>query len=83
MFDAPVDPKLTKEASALLDSLRPHRRNGILFGHHASTQYGLENSQESGRKVWKNDGISNTDRSDVKTGTGSHAALLGVDIEGR
>ena len=81
MFDAPVDPRLTKETADLLDSLRPHRRAGILFGHHASTQYGLEDTQVSGKKIWKNDGISNTDRSDVKTGTGSHAALLGVDIE--
>jgi mannan endo-1,4-beta-mannosidase len=80
-FDSPVDLNLTPETAELLDSLRPHRRAGILFGHHASTQYGLESTQGSSRKTWKNDGVTNLDRSDVKTGTGSHAALLGVDIE--
>jgi len=79
--DEPVDINITPETSQLLERLRSPGRPGILFGHHASTLYGLEEKQSGGRTLWRNDGIQNTDRSDVKTGAGSHAALLGLDIE--
>jgi mannan endo-1,4-beta-mannosidase len=72
----PVDSKLTPETLRLLQSLRTPQRTGILFGHQNSTFYGLDEFT----KLWKNDGTQNTDRSDVKTATGSHAALLGADI---
>jgi len=73
---APVDSNLTSETRDLLQSLRTPQRTGILFGHQNSTFYGLDENAKS----WKNNGTQNTDRSDVKTATGSHAALLGADI---
>jgi mannan endo-1,4-beta-mannosidase len=73
---APVDSQLTPETLDLLKSLRTPQRTGILFGHQNSTFYGLDENT----KPWKNDGTQNTDRSDVKTATGNHAALLGADI---
>ena len=81
LHDAAVDPDITPETAQLLDRLRASGRPGSRVGHHASTLYGLEENQSGGRTLWRNDGARNTDRSDVKTGTGSHAALLGLDIE--
>src|SRR5436189_6175689 len=64
-----VDDKATKETKALFDNLALLSKDHILFGHQHATEYG---------HGWYGD----ADRSDVKSVTGSHPAVIGVDFSG-
>jgi mannan endo-1,4-beta-mannosidase len=64
-----VDESATPETKALFQNLMTLSANHTLFGHQHATEYGH--------------GWSNTeDRSDVKSVTGSHPAVIGVDFAG-
>jgi mannan endo-1,4-beta-mannosidase len=65
----PIDTKATKETKALFYNLRKLSKEHTLFGHQHATEYGHGWSGER-------------DRSDVKSVTGSHPAVIGVDISG-
>ncbi|RZM18684.1 MAG: beta-mannosidase, partial [Pedobacter sp.] len=65
----PVDAKATKETKALYHNLRKIDRKHILFGHQHATEYG---------HGWADD----ENRSDVKSVSGSHPAVVGVDFSG-
>ena len=64
-----VDPLATKETKALFKNLKRLSKNHSLFGHQHATEYG---------HGWSGD----ENRSDVKSVTGSHPAVIGVDISG-
>jgi mannan endo-1,4-beta-mannosidase len=64
-----IDKQATKETKALYKNLRKLSRKHILFGHQHATEYG------SG---WRGE----NNRSDVKSVTGSHPAIIGVDFMG-
>ena len=64
-----IDTKATKETKALYRNLGKIASTNILFGHQHATEYG---------HGWSGD----SDRSDVKSVTGSHPAIIGVDISG-
>jgi mannan endo-1,4-beta-mannosidase len=64
-----IDAHATKETKALYKNLRQLSKNHILFGHQHATEYG---------HGWAGD----EDRSDVKSVTGSHPAVIGVDFSG-
>jgi mannan endo-1,4-beta-mannosidase len=64
-----IDNKATKETKALYKNLYKLSREYILFGHQHATQYG---------HGW----VGDPDRSDVKSVTGSHPAVIGVDFSG-
>lgn len=64
-----VDPLATKETKALFKNLKHLSKNHSLFGHQHATEYG---------HGWSGD----ENRSDVKSVTGSHPAVIGVDISG-
>lgn len=64
-----IDPKATKETRALYRNLKQLSKKSILFGHQAATEYG---------HGWYGD----EDRSDVKSVTGSHPAVIGADFSG-
>src|SRR5215831_2357233 len=64
-----VDEHATRETRALFYNLFQLSRDHILFGHQHATQYG---------HGWYGD----ADRSDVKSVTGSHPAVIGVDFSG-
>jgi mannan endo-1,4-beta-mannosidase len=64
-----IDPDATAETVALFQNLRRLSEKHILFGHQHATEYG---------HVWHGD----PDRSDVKSVTGSHPAVIGVDVMG-
>ena len=64
-----VDPHATKETKALFKNLKRLSKNHSLFGHQHATEYG---------HGWSGD----ENRSDVKSVTGSHPAVIGVDISG-
>ncbi len=65
-----TDTKATQETKALYRNLRKSSKKHILFGHQHATEYGH--------------GWMGTDytRSDVKSVTGSHPAVIGVDFSG-
>ncbi len=65
----PVDRSATAETKALFENLRTLAKKHTLFGHQHATEYG---------HGWQGD----SDRSDVKSVTGSHPAVIGVDIMG-
>ncbi len=65
----PIDPKATNETKALFRNLRKLSKKHILFGHQHATEYG---------HGW----LGDADRSDVKSVTGSHPAVVGVDFSG-
>ncbi|AHM61644.1 mannan endo-1,4-beta-mannosidase [Flammeovirgaceae bacterium 311] len=65
----PIDKKATRETKALYKNLGKLSKNHTLFGHQHATEYG---------HGWYGD----EDRSDVKSVTGSHPAVIGVDIMG-
>lgn len=65
----PIDKQATHETVALYRSLWKLSEKHILFGHQHATEYG---------HGWSGD----EDRSDVKSVTGSHPAVIGVDIMG-
>lgn len=64
-----IDSKATPETKALFFNLKELSKNHILFGHQHATEYG---------HGWSGD----NDRSDVKSVTGSHPAVIGVDFMG-
>ncbi len=64
-----IDKKATAETNALYDNLYQLSKNHILFGHQHATEYG---------HGWRGD----ENRSDVKSVTGSHPAVIGVDFSG-
>ena len=64
-----IDSKATKETRALYRNLGELSKNKILFGHQDATEYG---------HGWSGD----ANRSDVKSVTGSHPAVIGVDLSG-
>src|SRR5215204_3969906 len=64
-----IDANSTKETKALHQNLKKLSEKHILFGHQHATEYG---------HGWYGD----EDRSDVKSVTGSHPAVIGVDFSG-
>jgi mannan endo-1,4-beta-mannosidase len=66
---AQVDPNATKETKNLYHNLKVISKSHILFGHQHALEYGHGWSNES-------------DRSDVKSVTGSHPAVIGIDFSG-
>lgn len=64
-----VDENATLQTKALYFNLKQLSKTHTLFGHQHATEYG---------HGWAGD----TDRSDVKSVTGSHPAVIGVDIGG-
>lgn len=64
-----IDAKATVETKALCYNLHQLSKQNILFGHQHATEYG---------HGWRGD----EDRSDVKSVTGSHPAIIGVDFSG-
>ncbi|MEP7110974.1 MAG: glycosyl hydrolase, partial [Ferruginibacter sp.] len=64
-----IDPDATLETRALYHNLYKLSKKHILFGHQHATEYG---------HGWSGD----EDRSDVKSVTGSHPAVIGVDFSG-
>lgn len=64
-----LDSKATEETKALFRNLKKLSQKSILFGHQHATEYGHGWSGEE-------------DRSDVKSVTGSHPAVVGVDFSG-
>ncbi len=65
-----IDRKATKETKALYYNLHKLAEKHILFGHQHATEYG---------HGWVGNDSS---RSDVKSVTGSHPAVVGVDFSG-
>lgn len=66
---AQIDKKATKETKRLYQSLAKISKKNILFGHQHATEYG---------HGW----VGDQNRSDVKSVTGSHPAVIGVDFSG-
>ncbi len=66
---AQIDKKATQETKRLYQSLSKISKKNILFGHQHATEYG---------HGW----VGEENRSDVKTVTGSHPAVIGVDFSG-
>lgn len=64
-----IDPQATEQTKALYGNLFKLSAKHILFGHQHATEYG---------HGWSGD----TNRSDVKSVTGSHPAVIGVDFMG-
>ncbi|ARK10766.1 glycosyl hydrolase [Fibrella sp. ES10-3-2-2] len=64
-----IDRNATKETKALYSNLGKLARKHILFGHQHATEYG---------HGWTGD----ANRSDVKSVSGSHPAVIGVDFSG-
>jgi mannan endo-1,4-beta-mannosidase len=64
-----IDKNATKETKVLYRFLKKTSKKHILFGHQHATEYGHGWSGES-------------DRSDIKSITGSHPAVIGVDFSG-
>lgn len=64
-----IDEEATAETRALFRNLKMLSREHTLFGHQHATEYG---------HGWYGD----ADRSDVKSVTGSHPAVIGVDLMG-
>ncbi|MGV3560899.1 glycoside hydrolase family 26 protein [Larkinella arboricola] len=64
-----VDPNATEETVALHKNLKKLAKKHTLFGHQHATEYG---------HGWAGD----ANRSDVKSVTGSHPAVIGVDFSG-
>jgi mannan endo-1,4-beta-mannosidase len=64
-----IDPLATTETKALFSNLHKLSQNHILFGHQHATEYG---------HGW----VGDENRSDVKSVTGSHPAVIGVDFSG-
>ena len=64
-----TDASATAETKALYQNLQKLSKDHILFGHQHATEYG---------HGWRGD----ENRSDVKSVTGSHPAVIGVDFSG-
>ncbi len=65
-----IDANATAETKSLYSNLNKLSEKHILFGHQHATEYG---------HGWRS---SDTSRSDVKSVTGSHPAVIGVDFSG-
>ncbi|SOD97552.1 glycoside hydrolase family 26 protein [Spirosoma fluviale] len=65
----PIDSKATRETKALYQNLRRLAKKHVLFGHQHATEYGHGWAGEA-------------NRSDVKSVSGSHPAVIGVDFSG-
>ncbi len=65
----PIDKKATTETKALFRNLKKLSKKHTLFGHQHATEYG---------RGWFNE----PGRSDVRSVTGSHPAVIGVDLSG-
>lgn len=65
----PIDADATRETKALFKSLKKLSKQHTLFGHQHATEYG---------HGWYNE----PNRSDVRSVTGSHPAVIGVDFSG-
>ena len=65
----PIDAKATRETAALYRNLGTLSKKHTLFGHQHATEYGHGWMNEEGR-------------SDVKSVTGSHPAVIGIDFGG-
>jgi mannan endo-1,4-beta-mannosidase len=65
----PVDAKATKETKALYKNLKKLAKHHTVFGHQHATEYG---------HGW----VGDENRSDVKSVTGSHPGVVGVDLSG-
>jgi mannan endo-1,4-beta-mannosidase len=65
----PIDVAATRETKALYRNLQKLSKKHTLFGQQHATEYG---------HGWSGD----ADRSDVKSVTGSHPAVIGVDLSG-
>ena len=63
----PIDNKATRETKALYKNLKKLSEKHTLFGHQHATEYGHGWHDEEGR-------------SDVKSVTGSHPAVIGIDF---
>lgn len=68
-YGKPIDPNATKETVNLYHNLAKLSKNHTLFGHQHATEYGHGWTGEE-------------NRSDVKSVTGSHPAVIGVDLMG-
>lgn len=66
---AQIDKNATKETRNLYHNLKTISKEHILFGHQHALEYG---------HGWSNE----TNRSDVKSVTGSHPAVVGIDFSG-
>jgi mannan endo-1,4-beta-mannosidase len=64
-----IDKHATPETKALFNNLHKLSKDHTLFGHQHATEYG---------HGWEGE----TDRSDVKSVTGSHPAVIGIDLGG-
>ena len=64
-----IDKDATRETRSLFENLRKLSKDHTLFGHQHATEYG---------HGWGGD----ENRSDVKSVTGSHPAVIGVDLSG-
>ena len=64
-----IDKQATRETQALFKNLKKLSEKHTLFGHQHATEYG---------HGWSGD----ADRSDVKSVSGSHPAVIGVDFSG-
>ena len=64
-----IDPLATTETKNLFHNLGQLAKNHVLFGHQHATEYG---------HGWQGE----ENRSDVKSVTGSHPAVIGVDLMG-
>lgn len=64
-----IDKKATKETKALYKNLKKLSKDHVLFGHQHATEYGHGWSEGQ-------------NRSDVKSVTGSHPAVIGIDFSG-
>ena len=64
-----IDANATAETKALFNNLMGLSKEHTLFGHQHATEYGHGWAGEA-------------DRSDVKSVTGSHPAVIGVDFSG-
>lgn len=65
----PIDPDATRETKKLFRNLKKLSKKHTLFGHQHATEYGHGWQREE-------------NRSDVKSVTGSHPAMIGVDFSG-
>lgn len=66
-----IDPNATIETMALFNNLDVLSEDHTLFGHQHATEYG------HGWGSWED---GNDDRSDVKSVTGSHPGIIGIDF---
>jgi mannan endo-1,4-beta-mannosidase len=67
-----VDKKATRETKVLYKNLFSHSQKGVMFGHQDALAYGLN----SDLTRW----VGGVNKSDIKTLTGEHPAVVGHDL---